>query len=107
MLDFNILAEFSRTHCIGICAFLVPANLLTTLVTVVLAFQQRGRQQVQQAAAIASMFAVVMILHVYTWFQVGIVMAATYILLSLAVSCLIANWGTVLLHRRLAVQSQV
>ncbi|MEA5569899.1 hypothetical protein [Calothrix sp. UHCC 0171] len=105
MLDFNTLAEFSRTHCIGICAFLVPANLLTTLVTVVWAFQQRGRQQVQQPAAIASMFALVMILHVYTWFQVGVVMAATYILLSLAVSCLIINWGTVLLHRRFAVQS--
>lgn len=33
MLDFSHLAELSRLHCLGICAFLVPSNLLATLTT--------------------------------------------------------------------------
>ncbi len=107
MLDLNTLAEFSRTNCIGICAFLVPANLLTTLVTMILTFQQRPSQQVWQAAGIAIAFALVMVLHVYTWFAIGVVMAPTYILLSLAVTCLFTNLGAILLHRRFAVQSQM
>jgi len=107
MLDLNTLAEFSRTNCIGICAFLVPANLLTTLVTMILTWKQRSSQQVHQSAGIAIAFAVIMILHVYTWFAIGIVMAPTYILLSLAVTCLLANLGAIALHRRFAVQNQM
>jgi hypothetical protein len=107
MLDLNTLAEFSRTNCIGICAFLVPANLLTTLVTLILAFQQRPSLQVRQSAGIAIAFALVMVLHVYTWFAIGVVMAQTYILLSLGVSCFFTNLAAVLLHRRFAIQSQM
>ncbi len=104
MLDLNILSEFSRANCVGICTFLVPAILLATLVTVILTFLHRPSRQVWQSAGIASIFAVVMIFHVYTWFQVGIVMPPTYILLSLAITCLVANLGTVLFHRRLILQ---
>jgi hypothetical protein len=107
MLDLNTLAEFSRTNCIGICAFLVPANLLTTLVTMILTYQQRPLQQVRQATGIAIIFALVMISHVYTWFAIGVVMSETYILLSLAVTCLFTNLGAIFLHRRFAVQSQM
>lgn len=107
MLDLNTLAEFSRTNCIGICAFLVPANLLTTLVTMILTWKQHSLQQVQQVAGIAIAFALVMVLHVYTWFAIGVVMAPTYILLWLAVTCLFANLGAILLHRRFAVQNQM
>jgi hypothetical protein len=32
-----------------------------------------------------------MVLHVYTWFMIGVVMTPTYILLSLAVTCLLTN----------------
>ncbi len=104
MLDFSYLSEFSRANCVGICAFLVPAILLATLATVILTFLHRPSQQVWQSAGIASIFALVMIFHVYTWFQVGIVMPPTYILLSLAITCLLANFGAVLLHRRLIWQ---
>ncbi|PAX59450.1 hypothetical protein [Brunnivagina elsteri] len=107
MLDLNTLAEFSRTNCIGICAFLVPANLLTTLVTMILTWKQRPSLQVHQSSGIAIAFAVIMVLHVYTWFAIGIVMAPTYILLSLAVTCLLVNLGAIALHRRFPIQSQM
>lgn len=103
MLDLNTLSEFSRTNCISICAFLVPANLIATSLTMILVFMHRQRlsQQVGQACGIASFFAVIMMLHVYTWFEVGIVRPQTYILLSLAISCLLTNIVAVWLHRRL------
>jgi hypothetical protein len=103
MLELNTLSEFSRANCIGICAFLVPANLIATFITMILVFRHRHRlsQQVWQAFAIASFFAVVMILHVYTWFEIGIVRTETYVLLSLAISCLLTNIVAVGLHRRL------
>ncbi|GCL43388.1 hypothetical protein H6F39_13520 [Anabaena sp. FACHB-1250] len=91
MLDFNTLAEFSRNNCIGICAFLVPANILTTLLTIILTFLNRPLGQVWISTGLACLFASVMVLHVYTWFMIGVVMAPTYILLSLAVTCLLTN----------------
>lgn len=35
MFDIISLGEFSRNHCVGICAFLVPANLLATLLSLI------------------------------------------------------------------------
>ncbi len=99
MLEFNALAEFSRSNCIAICAFLVPANLITTLVTMILVVLHRPFRQICQAARIACIFAFVMVLHVYSWFAVGVVMAPTFILLSLAMTCLLINSGAVVYHR--------
>ncbi|MTJ08884.1 hypothetical protein [Anabaena sp. UHCC 0204] len=92
MLDFNTLTEFSRNNCIGICAFLVPANILTTLLTLILTFLNRPMSQVWISIGLAFTFASVMMLHVYTWFMIGVVMPPTYILLSLAVTCLLTNF---------------
>ena len=103
MFDFNTLAEFSRHYCIGICAFLVPANLVTTSLTVIFAMLHRPVAQVWQTAGIASIFALVMILHVFTWFMVGMVMAPTYILLCLGSICLCTNLGAILLRRHLVI----
>ncbi|MFW9258022.1 hypothetical protein [Nostoc sp. CALU 546] len=100
MLDLNTLAEFSRGNCIGICAFLVPANLLITILTMSLVALRRPLSQVWQSAGIASFFASVMILHVYTWFMIGVVMAPTYILMSLAITCLLTNLAAILFQRR-------
>jgi hypothetical protein len=100
MFDFNTLTEFSRNNCVSICAFLVPANLLTTLLTIILTVFNRPTNQVRLAAGIASIFAGVMVLHVYTWFIIGVVMMPTYILLSLAITCLLTNLGAILLHKR-------
>ncbi|MCC5619675.1 hypothetical protein LC605_32550, partial [Nostoc sp. CHAB 5836] len=66
MLDFHTLAEFSRVNCVSICAFLVPANLLITILTMGLVALRRPSHQVWQSAGIASFFASVMIMHVYT-----------------------------------------
>ena len=100
MFDFNTLAEFSRAYCIGICAFLIPANLIATSLTIIFTVLGRPAVRVWQAAGIASIFALVMILHVFTWFQVGVVMAPTYILLCLGSICLFTNLGAILLSRR-------
>lgn len=102
MLDFNTLAEFSRANCVGICAFLVPANLLATLLTIILTLRHHPSHQVWKAVGISSIFAFVMILHVYTWFMVGVVMAPTYILLSLAITCILTNFAAILWQRRFA-----
>lgn len=103
MFDLNILAELSRTHCISICVFLVPANLVTTSLTIIFTALRRPQIQVKQMAGIASIFALAMILHVYTWFLVGVVMLPTYILLCLGSSCLLANLVAVFWHRRLTL----
>jgi hypothetical protein len=96
MLDYQTLAEFSRNNCVSICTFLVPANILTTLLTVILVLGNRPIHQLWQSAGIASIFASVMVLHVYTWFMIGVVMAPTYILLFLALTCLLTNLGVIL-----------
>ncbi len=101
MFEFHTLAEFSRTHCVSICAFLVPANLIATSATIIFTLLRRPPVQVWQAAAIASIFALLMIWHVYTWFQAGVVMAPTYILLWLGSSCLLTNLGAIILLRRM------
>jgi hypothetical protein len=100
MLDLNSLAEFSRANCVSLCAFLVPANLVATIFTMVLTALRRPTYQIRGSAGVASLLALVMVLHVYTWFAVGIVMAPTYILLSLALSCLLTNIGAMLLQKR-------
>lgn len=107
MFDFHTLAEFSRANCISICAFLVPANLVATSATIIFTLLRRPSAQVLQAAAIASIFALVMIWHVFTWFEVGVVLAPTYILLWLGSTCLFANLGAIILHRRLMLSLQI
>ena len=91
MLDFNTVTEFSHTYCIGICAFLVPANLLTTLQTGILIGLNRPRIQVWASAVVAGFWAAAMLFHVFTWFAIGVVMPPTYILLAMAIACLTIN----------------
>jgi len=91
MLSMNFLFDFSRNNCITICAFLVPANLLLTLGTVSLVIQLRLLTQVYLSSLVASFFALTLLLHDFTWFSIGVVMAPTYILLALACVCLSLN----------------
>ncbi|HAZ45357.1 MAG TPA: hypothetical protein DDW76_08015 [Cyanobacteria bacterium UBA11369] len=98
MIDLNTLSEFSRTHCLAICGFLVPANLLATLQTLILVGLNRPKLRVQRATAIAIVCALAMVLHVYTWLAIGVVMPPTYILFALGSVCLSLNvWA--LWHR--------
>lgn len=91
MLDFNTLCEFSRAHCIAICAFLVPANLLSTILVMILAVLRRPSVQVRCTAGVGNIFAAIMVFHVLTWFMVDVVKAPTYILLLLGSTCLVLN----------------
>ena len=100
MLDINTITEFSRNHCVTICAFLVPANLIHTLSTMILAALHRPLAQVCQSAVVAAFFALIMIMHVYTWFMINVVQFQTYILLWLAITCLFTNLGAFLFQRR-------
>lgn len=92
MFDLNTLFEFSRANCVAICAFLVPANLLLTLQTMVLTGLNRPQRQVRNAVVLACLPALVMVFHVFTWWMIGVVMAPTYILLWLASTCLGINF---------------
>lgn len=91
MLDINLLFNFSRNHCVAICAVLVPANLLLTLWTVLLVGRFHSQAQVRQAMITASVFALILLMHNFTWFSIGVVMAPSYILLVLACVCLSFN----------------
>ncbi|MBI1243004.1 MAG: hypothetical protein GC195_16280 [Nostoc sp. RI_552] len=93
MLDFNAVADFSRDNCTSICAFLVPANIIVSSLTIILRVLGRPTYQIWTSVGIVSIFAVVMILHVFTWFIIGMVMLPTYILLFLAISCLLINFA--------------
>lgn len=102
MFDFNTLAEFSRNHCVTLCAFLVPANLVATSLTMLLSLFQRPQIQIWKSAGVASFLAVLMLLHVFTWFMVGVVLAPTYILMWLAGTCLLTNLGAIAYRRNAA-----
>jgi hypothetical protein len=91
MFDFNTLTEFSHANCITICAFLIPANLVATSLTIIFTALVRPTVQVWQATGIATIFALLMMWHVFTWFMVGIVLIPTYILLGLGSTCLFIN----------------
>ena len=101
MLDLNSLFEFSRMNCVGICAFLVPANILTTSLTLILTGLGRPSRQILIAAGVAALFSGVMVSHVLTWFLIGVVMMPTYILLGLGSLCLVTNLISVFRHKQI------
>ncbi|ELS02866.1 hypothetical protein Xen7305DRAFT_00025840 [Xenococcus sp. PCC 7305] len=101
MLDLEPIFEFSRNNCITICAFLVPANLLTTLQTMILVFLNRSILSIRLSAAIAITFALTLFLHVATWFVIGVVTPVTFILGALGTTCILINLFTIIYRQRL------
>ncbi|VXD22061.1 hypothetical protein [Planktothrix paucivesiculata] len=91
MIDLTTLAEFSRNNCLGICAFLIPFNLLATLQTLIFIGLNRPSSQILLISGFASLYSGLMVLHVFSWFMIGVVMIPTYILLSLGTTCLVIN----------------
>jgi hypothetical protein len=92
-LTYSPLAEFSREHCVAICAFLVPINLLITIQTLVLLALNRLPLQIRRSVGLSMPFALILMLHVGTWLMVGVVHPFTFILLTLATICLTINLG--------------
>ncbi len=88
MLELNSIAEFSRCHCIGICALLVPTNLGLANATILLTVFNRSPQLIYTIAGMSIVPALVLLLHVATWWSIGVVMLPTFILPVLALICL-------------------
>jgi hypothetical protein len=90
-MDFNHILEFSRQNCIGICAFLVPANLIFTLQTLILAFWGQNPLYLRVSVGFGIITALLQIFHVASWFIIGVVTPITFILISLSSLCLFIN----------------
>jgi hypothetical protein len=91
MFDFQPLFEFSRQHCVAICSFLVPANLLTTIATLVFVVSDQSLTKMRWSRGLASVLAIALFLHVSTWFMIGIITPVTFILFALGSTCLMVN----------------
>jgi hypothetical protein len=91
MLELNNIAEFSRCHCIEICAVLVPINLSLTIMTMLSTALDRSKAIVDTTVALSILPALVLLLHVISWWAIGVVMLPTYILPVLAITCLMIN----------------
>lgn len=96
MFDITSLCEFSRNHCLGICAFLVPANLLATLTSLILMIVNPSQTKRLISAGIAISFAIILSCHVASWFIVGVIQVPTFILLALSVFCISLNIWVIL-----------
>lgn len=88
MLELNSIAEFSRCYCIAICAFLVPTHLVLACTTMWLVALERSTKQIYTAVSLSVIAATIMLLHVATWWAIGVVMLPTFILPTLALTCL-------------------
>jgi hypothetical protein len=88
-------AEFSRHHCIAICATILPIELLATSGAMLLTAMVADKKKVAPFAGVTIVCAVSLIAHVVSWWTIGVVMPPTFILPVLSVLCLAivySNW---------------
>ena len=102
MFIFEPIFEFSRYNCVAICSFLVPANLITTIVTLILVVTEQSISKMRWSTAIASVLAASLFLHICTWFIIGIITPVTFILFGLGTTCLIINMLAVIYRTQIA-----
>lgn len=99
MFDLHCLGDslgnFSRSHCVAICAFLVPANLIATSQTILFTVFKRSALTIFTMTAGAIGYSLLMISHVISWYIVGVVKAPTFILMFLGIVCLAINCGAI------------
>jgi hypothetical protein len=91
MLDFDTLNHLSRCHCVSICAMLVPANLLVCSAIILLTGMDRSPQARRWLVAIGSGLCALLLAHVASWWIVGVIAPATFILPSLGLLCTVIN----------------
>ncbi len=89
------MLEFSQTHCVTICSVLVPAILIATSATIGLVFWQHPQQKINISAGVSALLAIALLLHVSSWFMIGVVAVQTYILICLAIVSLSVNTALV------------
>lgn len=81
------LANFSRGNCVGICSALVPLILLGTTACGGLTYFRQPRWLVNTAYGAVILFCLAMVLHVSSWFAIGVITPVTFILLGLSLTC--------------------
>jgi hypothetical protein len=92
---FDQLCEFSRNHCIGICGCLVPFNLILSFLTLVYVGLDKSPDLVRKNAIAVYGGVSLMVLHVSTWFLIGVVMIPTFILPVFGAVCVAIHlWAT-------------
>lgn len=91
MLSLNALLDFSRCNCVGICASLVPINILSTALTVYKVSRDHSPRSIRASIGFSSLAAILLALHDLSWLIIGVIMAPTYILFTIAVVCLSFN----------------
>lgn len=91
MLSLHPLLDFSRCHCVSICAALVPINILATALTVYKTSRNHSTGAIKVSIGIASLAAGLLALHDLSWLIIGVIMAPTYILFTIAMVCLSFN----------------
>lgn len=105
LLIFEPIFEFSRQNCVSICAFLVPANLLTTITVLVLLFTESSLIQIRLATVTSVVFASTLFLHISTWFIIGVITPVTFILFALGTTCLaISLLANIYRHKLLEIK---
>lgn len=107
MFDLEPIFEFSRHNCVAICSFLVPANLIATISTLVLVVMNQSLSKIRWSLVLASTFAITLFIHVSTWFAIGIVTPVTFILFGLGTTCLLINIIAVVYRRDIAQISSI
>lgn len=93
MLDFSTINHLSRCHCVAICAFLVPTNLLLSTAVILLTGLARSPQARRNLSLAGAFAALLLIAHVASWWIVGVVAPATFILPTLGIVCTLVNWS--------------
>lgn len=91
MLNLTPLLDFSRCHCVSICAALVPINILATALTVFKVSRAHPAWSIKGSIGFASLAAGLLALHDLSWLIIGVIMAPTYILFTIAMVCLSFN----------------
>lgn len=91
MSNFELLSEFSMTHCVALCAFLVPANLLVSLQIILFAAFERPRYQLWLMATVSGLYVSMLVLHDLSWFMIGVIETPTFGLIFVAALCLGVN----------------
>ena len=102
MLDLEPIFEFSRQNCVAICSFLVPANLIATITTVILIAKSKSFPAIGRSMGVAVVAAVTLFLHVSTWFAIGIITPVTFILFGLGTTCLVINALAIVYRQQIA-----
>ncbi len=103
MSIYASLFNFSHTHCVSICSFLVPFSLFVTFGSIYHVVAKHRPWRLYSTVSLASLAAALMFFHVWSWWAIGVVMGPTYILSAVAVVCLLVN-GWAIGHSRSMVQ---